>query len=317
MFNELNLTWLFSVIAAIMLFLHGLSSFSSELTEIGGQRLREFMQKLTRSDLRGVFFGSISTSVVQSSSAVSSIAIGLAHNQTFSYRAAFTVMIGANIGSTLTAWLVAFKITGLGPVFITFGGLWSIVGPRPFRAYGKPLFYFGIIFLALDLISHGLSPLSQSDSLIHWQKSFEHPAYALIFGAILTAVVQSSSVVSGVAVLSVAQGIIHPALAVWMVVGANVGTTSTALLASSSMNRQAVKLAILNTGFNVFGLIVFALLLQPLVSMILASTITSSQQVALVHTTFNITAGVLALLILPKTWPYLEYWINPKEKVAL
>src|SRR5690606_13179635 len=122
--------------------------------------------------------------------------------------------------------------SGLGPIFVTLGGLWSLIGPRPWRPYGKPLFYFGLIFLALDLIAEALAPVAQHPVIHEWQVLFNSPLLAILFGALLTALVQSSSVVSGLAVLAVAQGIMLPSTAVWMVAGANVGTTSTALLAS-------------------------------------------------------------------------------------
>lgn len=107
------LTWIFSIIAAIMLFLHGLASFSEEVARIGGDSLRTRLHKLTHTDLYGALTGAISTALVQSSSAITSMAVGLAHNRTLTDRGAFAVMIGANVGTTLTAWLVAMKIVGL------------------------------------------------------------------------------------------------------------------------------------------------------------------------------------------------------------
>jgi phosphate:Na+ symporter len=153
-------TWLFSIMAAIMLFLHGLAAFSAEITTLGGAKLRDWLQRVTQKDWQGACFGACATALVQSSSAITAMAVGLAHNKTLSARGALSVMIGANVGTTLTAWLIAFKVTGLGPFFVTIGGLWSLAGPMAWRPYGKPLFYFGIIFLALDLISQALAPLA-------------------------------------------------------------------------------------------------------------------------------------------------------------
>lgn len=303
--NE-TLTWAFSILAAIMLFLHGLAAFSDEVTRIGGERLRTVLHRITRTDWRGALAGALATAVVQSSSAITSMAIGLAHNRTLTPRGTLAVMIGANVGTTLTAWLVAFKISGLGPVFVTLGGLWSLVGLRPWRQYGKAVFYFGLIFLTLDLISQALAPLAHSPRLAQWQAALDSPPLALLFGALLTAVVQSSSVVSGLAVLAVAQGILDPAVAVWMVAGANVGTSSTALLASAALDTLARRLALFNTAFNVLGVLLFATLLQPLIAYILSTGLTPSQQVALVHTAFNLAAALVALAALPRLWPYLR-----------
>jgi phosphate:Na+ symporter len=305
-----ELIWFFSVMAAIMLFLHGLAAFSDEVTRLGGDRLHALLRRITRTDWRGAIVGSIATAIVQSSSAVTSMALGLAHSKALTQRGAIAIMIGANVGTTLTAWLVAMKVEGLGPVFVTLGGLWSLMGIRPWRAYGKAVFYFGLIFLALDLIGQGLAPLAQSQYIVEWHALLESPVVALLFGALLTAIVQSSSVVSGLAVLLVLQGVIAPQVAVWMVAGLNVGTTSTALMASGVLDAVARKLALMNTAFNLFGVLLFATILQPVVSYLLSSNLAPVEQVALVHTVFNLSAAFVILLLLPLMWHHIEQWLK-------
>ncbi|MDP3607775.1 MAG: Na/Pi symporter [Methylophilus sp.] len=305
--------WFFSVMAAIMLFLHGLAAFSDEVTRLGGDRLHALLKQITRTDWRGAIVGAIATAVVQSSSAVTSMALGLAHSKALTQRGAIAIMIGANVGTTLTAWLVAMKVEGLGPVFVTLGGLWSLMGIRPWRAYGKAVFYFGLIFLALDLIGQGLAPLAQSNYIAEWHSLLESPVIALLFGALLTAIVQSSSVVSGLAVLLVLQGVIAPQVAVWMVAGSNVGTTSTALLASGVLDTVARKLALLNTAFNVFGVLLFSTVLQPVVHYVLASNLAPIEQVAMVHTVFNLITALVTLMLLPLVWSKIELWLMAKE----
>ncbi|MHB0916202.1 MAG: Na/Pi cotransporter family protein [Thiobacillus sp.] len=303
-------TWVFSILAAVMLFLHGLAAFSEEMARLGGERLRDALRRLTRTDWRGALVGAVATAVVQSSSAVTSMAVGLSHNRALTDRGALAVMIGANVGTTLTAWLVAMKVAGLGPVFVALGGLWSLAGPRPWRPYGKAAFYFGLIFLALDLISQALAPLAHNPALAEWHEWLDSPVLALLFGALLTALVQSSSVVSGLAVLAVSQGIVAPQVAVWLVAGANIGTTSTALLASAALDMLARKLALLNTGFNVLGVLLFATLLQPVIGKILVMDLPATQQVAMVHTVFNLAAALVALLLMPHAWPRLDAWLK-------
>jgi len=241
------------------------------------------------------------------------MALGLAHSKALTQRGAISIMIGANVGTTLTAWLVAMKVEGLGPVFVTLGGLWSLMGIRPWRAYGKAVFYFGLIFLALDLIGQGLAPLAQSNYIAEWHSLLESPVIALLFGALLTAIVQSSSVVSGLAVLLVLQGVIAPQVAVWMVAGSNVGTTSTALLASGVLDTVAKKLALLNTAFNVFGVLLFSTVLQPVVHYVLASNLAPIEQVAMVHTVFNLITALVTLMLLPLVWSKIELWLMAKE----
>jgi phosphate:Na+ symporter len=113
--------------------------------------------------------------------------------------------------------------------------------------------------------------------------------------------------------LSVLEGLLTPGVAVWLVAGANLGTSSTALLASAALDAKSRRLALLNTGFNVLGVLLFATLLQPVIGGILATAMAPSQQVALVHTLFNLTAALAALLLLPYLWPRLERWLNSGE----
>lgn len=304
-----TLTWIFSVLAAIVLFLYGLAAFSEEVTRVGGEGLRNGLRRLTGNDTVAALTGAAMTAIVQSSSAVTSMAVGLVHNRTLSERGTFGVMIGANVGTTLTAWLVAMKIAGLGPAFISVGGLWSLLGPRAQRPVGKALFYFGLVFLALDMTAQALQPLASHPALDGWREELGSPVVALAFAALLTALVQSSSVVTGLAVMSVQQGLLTPEVAVWMVAGANVGTTSTALLASSALDALARKLALMNTALNLFGVLLFATLLQPVIARILASPLGTADQVALTHTVFNVSAAVAALLLMPLIWPRLQPWL--------
>ncbi len=303
------MTLIFSVLAAIMLFLHGLASFSDEVTRLGGQRLQSALQRLTRTDIQAALIGAISTAIVQSSSAVTAMATGLAHKHTLTARGAFAVMIGANVGTTFTAWLVTFEIVGLGPIFVAIGGLFSFIGPKDWRSHGKALFYFGLVFLALDLISQSLAPIAENSALAQWQHLLTNPVIAIFTAAILTALVQSSSVVTGVAVLLVQKNILPPEVAVWLVAGANIGTTSTALLAGAVLDNTARKLALLNTGVNILGVLLFATIIQPLIGIVIGLDIAADHKVAIVHTLFNVIAAIAALLILPYIWPLLERWL--------
>lgn len=303
--NDL-LLWGFSVLAAIFLFLHGLEAFSVEVTRLGGERLRLALQRITRSDWRAALVGAAVTAVVQSSSAVTSMVVGLAQKRTLGPRAAVGLMIGANVGTTLTAWLVAFKIEGLGPVFVTLGGVWSLLGPQRWRPYGKALFYFGLIFLALDLVAQALAPLAHGQRLAAWQALLQSPVLALLFGTLLTAFVQSSSVVSGFAVVAASQGILQPGVAVWIVAGANLGTTSTALLAGAGMGTLARRLSLTNTAFNLLGVLLFATVLQPVIAQVMALPLSPARQVAMVHTLFNLSAAVVGLGVMPWLWPRLQ-----------
>ena len=303
----------FGVVAAVMLYLHGLRSFSEEVVRLGGDRLRDVMRKVTATDLGGALAGAVSAALVQSSSAVNSIAMGLTHGGVLTLRGGWTLIIGANVGTTLTAWLVAYKVVGLGPAFLTVGGLWSLVGPKEWRTYGKPVFYFGLIFLALDQVGSALAPLARDPRVAQFQSFLETPFHALLFGVILTALVQSSSVVVGLTVLAVAEGLLGSDLAMWVVVGANIGTASTGLMSALAFGRSALRLALLNVGLDLLGLVIFACFVRPFVLPFLPPLGEPALHVALVHTVFNLGSALVALALMPRFWPRVEDYIACRD----
>jgi len=299
----------FTAVAAIMLYLHSLRDFAREVTQLGGAQLKQILQRATANRFAGALTGAVSAALIQSSSVINFITMGLTEQKVLSMRSAWTVMIGANVGTTLTAWLIATKFASMGPVFITLGGLWSLLGPRRWRTYGHPVFHFGLIFLALSLISSTLLPLAQTPEVLAWRDTLSTPLRALIFGALLTMLVQSSSVVVGLTVLSVASGLIDPAISIWVVVGANLGTGWVALFTSSALGPIARRLAQFNAGLDFCGLMLFIAVLQFAIRPLLALMPDPALQVALVHSAFNLSAAAMALLLLPWIWRYLERFV--------
>lgn len=302
----------FTAVAAIMLYLHSLRDFAREVTQLGGAQLKHVLQRVTANRFAGALAGAASAALVQSSSVVNFITMGLTERRVLSVRSAWTVMIGANVGTTLTAWLIAHKLTGMGPVFVAVGGLWSLFGPRRWRTYGHPIFHFGLIFLALNLISATLLPLAETPKVLAWAGTLSTPLRALAFGAALTMLVQSSAVVVGLTVLSVAGGLIDPALSIWVVVGANLGTGWVSLLNASTFGPTARRLAQFNAGLDLCGLALFVAVLQFAIRPLLALMPEPGLQVALVHSAFNLSAALMALLLLPWIWRYLEKFV-PEE----
>ncbi|MFN7339738.1 MAG: Na/Pi symporter [Opitutia bacterium] len=298
--------WLPSILAFVMLYLHGLRSFSQEVTQLGGRGLSAFLRKVTSSDIGGAAAGAVSAALVQSSAAVNAVALGLSHGGSLTPRAAWSIMVGTNVGTTLTAWLVAFKVAGLGAVFLTAGGLGSLYGPSRLRTRARALFYFGLIFLALDLISSTLRPLASHPGVAEWRTLVDAPLPALLFGIALTVVVQSSSVVVGLTVIAVSQGLMNPLDSLWVVVGANLGTTSSAVIASLALGAAERRVARLNVAMELVGVAIFAAAIWPLAPLILGLVEDPGRQVALAHTLYNVACAVATLALLPRIWPRLR-----------
>lgn len=295
---DLNLQLLVGAMAAVVLFLHALEGFSAELQAAGGDRLRRWLGRATASRWRGFAIGAGATAVVQSSSAVSSMAVALVNSGALSFRGSLAILIGANVGTTVTAWLVSFKLTGIGPWAIVLGTLLSALGSERWRCVGKPVFYFGFIFFSLDLISTALQPL-QASAL--WQQALGRvdalPA-ALLAGALMTALLQSSSVTVGIAILLVQQQLLAPDAAIAAAIGANVGTTATGLLASLRMDAAARRTALANLLFNLAGVLAISPLLASFAGLALRMGETPALAVAWAHLLFNCATALLTLPLL-------------------
>ena len=305
---------LIAALSAIVLFLYGLQGFSSELQAVGGERLRIWLGRVTSSRWSGFLVGALATAMVQSSSAITALAVTLVDAAVISFGASLSILLGANVGTTATAWLVSFKLTGIGPAFIVLGALFSVV-PARIRVIGKAIFYFGLIFFALNLISAELKPLQERPVFREWLALAETPWKGVVAGLVFTAVVQSSSVTTGVAILMVQQGILAPEAAIPIVVGSNVGSTSTALVASFGMKPTARATAIANLLFNAVGVLAYLPFLRPFSSSVVTLAGSPGTAVATAHLIFNLSIAFVFLVTLDWVEPHLR-WLSADSEAA-
>jgi phosphate:Na+ symporter len=184
------------------------------------------------------------------------LTVALVDAGSMTLRSSLGVLLGANIGTTSTAWLVSLKLTGIGPFFIVLGTVLSAM-PTRFKVLGKAAFYFGFIFFSLDLVSFTLKPLAQSPLFAEVLSRSRTPMMGVLAGVIVTAIVQSSSITTGLCILLVQQSILPATAAIPIVIGANIGTSATALVASIKMQRTARRVAVANLCFNTFGVVLF------------------------------------------------------------
>jgi phosphate:Na+ symporter len=295
----------FAAISAIVLFIYGLQGFSRELRAVGGDALQAWLGRVTASRWSGFAVGALATAVVQSSSAVTSLTTALVDASVISFRASLGVLLGSNVGTTATAWLVSLKLTSIGPFFIVLGAFLSAL-PKRASIAGKAVFYFGLIFFALDLIAAELKPLREQAAFVEWLGRAQTPWMGVLIGLAFTAVVQSSSVTTGVAILLVLQEVLPAEAAIPVVVGANVGSTSTALLASVGMNAVARATAKANLLFNVVGAVLFFPILPQFAHAMVALAGDPAMAVALAHLVFNLTTALAFLVSLNWLAPRLQ-----------
>lgn len=292
-----NLRVLLSIISAIVLFLYGLEAFSQEIQTVGGERLKYWLGRLTERRWRGVVVGMVATAIIQSSSAVTSLTVALVDAGTISFGSSLGILLGAKIGTTSTAWLVSLKLTSIGPFFIVLGALLSAL-PTRVKMLGKAAFYFGFIFFSLDVVSYTLRPLSENPVFAEVLIEANTPLMGVLAGALVTAIIQSSSITTGLCILLVQQGIMSANEAIPIVIGANIGTTATALVASIKMHKTARRVALANTCFNTFGVLLFLPFLGWFAAKVIEHVGDPGMAVAWAQLIFNVVMSLVVLLLL-------------------
>lgn len=288
-------------LTAVILFVYGLENFSREIEKISGERFRRSISRATRIPVVGLLIGALVTAVIQSSSATSVITIGLVNAGVLSFKNSVGIIFGSNIGTTITAQLVAFKLTAFAPVFIVLGFFLSLTRSR-YAIFGKTVFFFGFVFFSLNLISSALEPLKNAPDIVNLLSQPLNPLYAVLLGCVFTALVQSSSVTTGLAVVFTQQGLLGLENAVPLIMGANIGTTATAMIAMFNMDAAAKKTALAHLLFNVGGVIIFLPIVLLNHNWLSTTTYDPAMALATIHLIFNLgTSVVFMLLITPLT----------------
>ncbi len=311
------LEWSIILAAAsgLILFLYGMEQFSIEIQKVVGESFRAFLKKATKSTPRAVLLGCLVTAIVQSSTAVSVITLGLVDSGILSFMQGLGVILGAGIGTTLTAQLVAFKFTLLGPLFIPLGFLIGIFGRR-FAFLGKPVFFFGLVFFGIGMISDASSPLRDNPELMSYLVALDSVPLAILAGFVLTNVFQSSSVFTGLVVVLSGSGVLSIGQAIPMVLGSNLGTL-TPLIASLNQSLFARRTAAAQFLFNIGGVLLILPFLHIFTALIVDLGGTAAQQAANAHTLFNIVQTAAFLLVLGPFTKLVERLVPGKEEEIL
>ncbi len=232
------------LIGGLALFLFGLDQMSDALKLIAGDGMKKVLAKLTTNRFTGAIAGAFVTAIVQSSSVTTVLVVGFISAGLMSLTQSIGIIMGANIGTTITAQLVAFKITqyALGLVAIGFFTLFCSKNDKV-RHYGHMIMGLGLIFYGMHLMSDGTKPLRTYQPFMEMMQQMDHPLWAILLGAGFTALVQSSSATTGLVIALASQGLISLDAGIALIFGANIGTCITAGLASIGKSREAVRAA--------------------------------------------------------------------------
>lgn len=290
---------IFTMFGGLGLFLYGLHMLSEGLKSSAGNKLKAILEKLTTNRFMGVIVGTVVTMVIQSSSATTVMVVGFVNAGLMNISQAFGVILGANIGTTVTAQIIAFKLSNWAPLFIIVGVVPMLFAKkRSVRYIGTIVAGFGILFTGMHIMGAALKPLKDEAWFISFMTNFENPVFGVLLGAAATGIIQSSSATIGIVQTMAIQGLMAPNAAFYIVLGCNIGTTITALLASIGTNIHGKRTAGVHLTFNILGTLIFILVLwlTPYTEFIVAlSPGDISRQIADFHTFFNIICTVLLL----------------------
>jgi phosphate:Na+ symporter len=229
----MDITQIFLLCGGLGLFLYGMNLMSEGLEKAAGDRLRIWLKRLTSNRFLGILLGALVTAIIQSSSATSVITIGFINAGLMTLSQAIGVLMGANIGTTITGVLIAFNFSDIAPLFILAGAIMYLFSNRRFIKYlGMVILGFGALFLGIELMGNSLASLKSSAAFTDIILTLKNPLLGILAGTIMTAIIQSSSAFTGILLTLAANGMITFEVAFPLLLGANIGTCVTALMAS-------------------------------------------------------------------------------------
>ena len=256
------------LLGGLALFLYGMEKMTDGLKAAAGEQMKILLTKLTRNAVTGAFTGALVTAVIQSSSVTTVLVVGFVSAGLMTLVQSVGVIIGANVGTTVTAQIVAFNVTAAALPLITIGFCMIFIGKNSrARHYGDMLMGLGLIFYGMAAMGDAMSPLRTHEGFIELMRSMERPIFGMFVGALFTALVQSSSATIGLAVVMATQGFVTLPAGIAIVFGAKIGTCVTALLASLGKPQDALRAAAVHVIYNVLGAAVWIAFIDQLASL--------------------------------------------------
>ncbi len=278
------------------MFLYGMEMMSDGMKVTAGNSMRTILEKLTSNKYLAVFVGAFVTMVIQSSSATTVMLVSFVNSGLLAFSQALGVILGSNIGSTVTAQIVAFKVTDYALLLIAAGALMSLFSKKDtVKNLGYVILGFGLLFYGMKVMSDTMKPLRSDPAFNSILTSFENPFLGILAGAIFTALVQSSSATTGIVITLASGGSITLEAGIPLIFGANLGTCITALLAGLNASRDAKRVAVAHITFNLIGVLLFCFWIPTFADWVSQTSQNIPRQIANAHTFFNIIASIVFL----------------------
>ena len=311
----MTLSMTMALLGGLALFLYGMKLMGEGLEKAAGDRLKRLLEALTRNPLMGLLVGVVFTMIIQSSSATTVMVVGFVNAGLLDLMQATGVILGANIGTTVTAWIVAgFQATAFMPLILLIGvAMMMFLKKLKLQRIGQVVAGFGMLFVGMGMMSDAMKPLAESAEFARLMTAFSNPIMALLVGVAVTAIIQSSSASVGILEMLAIQGLVPLETSLYIIMGTNIGTCVTAMLSAVGATRTAKRAALIHLMFNVLGtLVVFILVSLLPVSTWIGHINGPALQIAVAHTSFKV-FEVLCFVLLRKWLVKLDMILVPGE----
>ncbi len=292
----MTFTHLLSFFAGIGLFLYGISAMGEGLEYAAGSKMKKILGALTKNRFLAVIMGALVTALIQSSSATTVMVVGFVNAGLMNLAQAVGVIMGANIGTTVTSVLIAMDLSMIAPVALFLGVFVMLFVKKDFiKHIAQTIAGFGMLFWGMDTMSSAMVPLRESELFVYFMTNFSNPVVGILIGIVLTAVIQSSSASIGILQALAVQGLVPIDFAIYILLGQNIGTCVTAILSSVGSKTNSKRTSIMHLLFNVIGTVIFLLItaFTPYISLLERISDNVSVQISTAHIIFNVVSTII------------------------
>lgn len=318
-----------TLLGGLALFLFGMDQMAEALKAVAGDRMKILLARLTTNRFMGAFTGAFVTAVVNSSSVTTVLVVGFITAGLMSMSQSIGIIMGANIGSTITAQLIAFKVSKSALLMVAGGfSLQFLSRQERIRQYGSMLMGLGLVFFGMSIMSEAMAPLRSYPPFLDMMAHMENPLIGILIAAVFTSLIQSSAATTGIVIVMASQGFINLQAGIALAFGANIGTCVTAMLATLGKPREALRAALVHVLFNVFGVLLWYSFIPQLAEFVtwlspahteLSGTARlaaeAPRQIANAHTTFNV-ANTFIFIGFAGQFARLVEWLIPDKPLA-
>jgi phosphate:Na+ symporter len=291
-----------SILGGLALFLFAVNNLSDTIRDLVGQRSEKWVLRFTKNLFTAIVTGAVVTTLLDSSSATIIITIVMVNAGLLTFRQAIGIVLGSNVGTTVSSQIIAMDVGMYSPVFLIFGLVMVMVSKtKNMSNLGKSILYFGILFFGLFTMERAVEPLKDDPLFFDWMERMKNPLMGTFVGALVTLIIQSSSATVGISIVLVKKGILSLGAGIAVMMGAELGTVSDTLLATIKGSRQALKTGLFHLVFNLISIIVGFMLFYPFQRLVewVSNGASAERALANAHMLFNIMGVLLFVWFVP------------------